>query len=632
MNIKIGGMEILSEYNNYNMNSEEKFNKAEQANQQENKTEKELSLSEIKDLVKEREGIFDSLDKFSKDEIFKKENFSDLRVAVDRPDDKFDESAYAKAGFWKKLENFINMDHLPGILKSKERGLLDKTKINEDIAYKVIEIGQNDKQERKYIEDNVIDVQGDFKKDNSERAVGKLFNVVDGEIVKYVFSGRTQKGQIEAAGKMREAEISRLETVNGKELVGLKESIEKNKQTKENMLKMTGFMSEKDKQDLTDKLNKEEADKKERIKEKEEKIADKTIFFREPLEGRLRETVEIENNLSKAFYSIKTGELDLNKKIKECESFIKEAQKLNLSDEVRADIVKNAEAKRSEMGVQIKEIAEKKILISSRLDVLKTNKKEIETTLDRVNAIGKTKEEIENAKKEKSDKKSETKTEKIEVKPIEEKKDDMFEETFTKEEMEIIKEGGRKLAKVAELILKENGKKSLTEEEIEILRDGGYSLAKVLEVIFKGKDKKKETNRKQSDTVENSKKARILDENSSIATEIKKIKEAEEQKRIDKQVAIKDKKTEEKKEVTEKFFTKEEITEIVMRELKALKVSALGGSDEEKRVRLEAMKDFPMLAKLIFTKYKGKTKEKDIKKEVQEWYKKFTKNNSKKSK
>jgi len=95
----------------------------------------------------------------------------------------------------------------------------------------------NNKQEREYLEKNVIDVRGDFKKDNLERMTAKSFELVDGKIIKYVASGRTEKGQEDAAGKMREAEISRLEKVNGAELVGLKESMEKNSKIRENLPK-----------------------------------------------------------------------------------------------------------------------------------------------------------------------------------------------------------------------------------------------------------------------------------------------------------------------------------------------------------------------------------------------------------
>ena len=77
------------EYNVETMSFEEKGKKEEQPHSSENKTEKEFSLSEIDELLKEKAGIFDSLDKFSKDEIFKKEDFIDLRTVIDKPDNTF---------------------------------------------------------------------------------------------------------------------------------------------------------------------------------------------------------------------------------------------------------------------------------------------------------------------------------------------------------------------------------------------------------------------------------------------------------------------------------------------------------------------------------------------------------------
>ena len=88
------------------MNFEEKGKKTEQPHSSENKTEKELSLSEIDELLKEKAGIFDNLDKFSKDEIFKKVDFYNEIEIKSKLDDKYDSDVYAKAGFWKKYDNF----------------------------------------------------------------------------------------------------------------------------------------------------------------------------------------------------------------------------------------------------------------------------------------------------------------------------------------------------------------------------------------------------------------------------------------------------------------------------------------------------------------------------------------------
>ena len=52
------------------MSFEQEEKKSERANSQEGKKEKEFSLSEIDELLKQNESIFDGLNKFSKVEIF----------------------------------------------------------------------------------------------------------------------------------------------------------------------------------------------------------------------------------------------------------------------------------------------------------------------------------------------------------------------------------------------------------------------------------------------------------------------------------------------------------------------------------------------------------------------------------
>src|SRR3989344_9316509 len=129
------------------MSFEEKGKKEEQPHSPEDKTEKELSLTEIDELLKEKAGIFDNLDKFSKDEIFKKVDFYNEIEIKSKLDDKYDSDVYAKAGFWKKYDNFTRLGFQKeryGLLKSKDRGLLDKSKINKDILGNDIDLVAED--------------------------------------------------------------------------------------------------------------------------------------------------------------------------------------------------------------------------------------------------------------------------------------------------------------------------------------------------------------------------------------------------------------------------------------------------------------------------------------------------------
>lgn len=542
------------------MNTEKRVENFEKSDDFENKSENGLSLSEINELLKESEKVSGNLDKFSKDIIFKKENFEDLRVEVDKPNDRFDEEVYAKADFWKKFENFTRFGlrkERYGLIKSKDRGLLDRTKINKDIEGKGFKIEQDNSQEREYLEKNVIDVRGDFKNDKSEREIVKAFGVdeIDGKIIKMVGSGRTEKGQIEAAGKMREAEISRLETVNGAELIELKEAMERSAKSKESFLKLGESMSEEEREKVFSKLEEEESQMKKEIKEKEEKLAEETKKFREPLEIRLLEIFEIKNSLIEAFDFIKTGESNLHKQIKECESFIKEAQKLGLLGNVGADVVKIFEDKKAVLDAQVKEFTEKRELVSSKLDTLIDNKKEIYKTLFRIYDIGKTEQDKDKEAKEVED---------------------------------------------------------------------YYNVSKI-----KNKDKT-ETNLNKIKDGKNEKNIKTWDETRDEVWGLKNTAEKTDNKKFEKNFVDIDEEIEieENEKVIEKIFTKEEIVEIVTKELKVLGIMSI----QDRTMREQIINNVIMAVETMVAKSKDPVEENDIKKEVRDWYKKFYKKPSNKNK
>lgn len=658
------------------MNYEGNNKKVEQSHSPEDKSEKKLSLSEIDELLEESEKVSDNLDKFFKDDIYKKENFQDLRVKVEKPDDRFDEEAYAKAGFWKKYDNFFRFgSHKDryGLLKSKDRGLLDKTKINKDVLGKGFEIKQNNNQEREYLKSNVIDTRGDFKDDKSEREIVKAFDIddVDGKIIKIVGSGRTEKGQIEAAGKMREAEISRLETVNGVELIGLKEAMRKNSENKDNLSKIDSLLSPDGKEKIVIKLNEEEDQTKELIREKEEKLAEETNKFREPLEGRLKETVEMENDLSKVFDSLKQEDARLKKKIREYEDGIRKTLK-NFSGEVIADIVKDLENTKAEYEAHSKEFAEKKDLVLSKLEVIKKNRKEIETTLNRVNNIGKTKKEIEQEKKEAEEEKKGRKTE---TKPTEEK-DDAERKEKTWDETRDEAWGLKNMAEKAEDRKTGKGlsdlfpshdypgkKKEKTESEWkkeqsesnekvkfddnteikDLLITNDYLKEIVSDELKKlGLEKTRENKRTVSeieekalssielinnDLIINRKDAKVKDVRTEFRKWYKQFSENYFKKEGRNEDEDKDESEKNEKEA-EKVFTHKEIEEIAMKELKNLGIMDI----KDRTMREQITGNVIMAVEAMIAKSKKPLDEGDIKKEVGDWYRKYSKNYFKKGK
>lgn len=395
------------------MSFEQEEKKSERANSQEGKKEKEFSLSEIDELLKQNESIFDGLNKFSKVEIFEGKDFSGRVFMEDELDDKNDWVAYEKAGFMKRFEDFTNRFNFTKFFLSKERsdliktkvGIFDKTVINERLKGEFLPIDEKiNKEERKNAEEKIgqnFNVEkGEFK----ERLIDKLYEVVDSKIVKMIVSRRTEVGEIEAAGKMRDEKIGQIESVDGAELVMFKDSLEKINKSKEKLPEILKLVSsEEERKEMIAKLSGEEDEMRERIKEKEEKINDELKIFREPFEDRLKETTEMQYDLMEGFDFIKNNETNLNNKIKEYKTAIEEAKKLYLPANMESDI-KKIEERKAVLEEQVKELAERKALIGSKLEQIRNNKKEIEATLNRINNIGKTKKEI--AEEEKDRKKA----------------------------------------------------------------------------------------------------------------------------------------------------------------------------------------------------------------------------------
>ena len=393
------------------MNFEGKSKKQEQANSPENKEGKEFSISEIDDVLKQKTDIFDSLDKYTKDEIFKNIGFRGVVEIKDKAEDNYDSYAYEKAGLWKKFDNFITFGlfkEFLGLVRAKDGELLDKTAIRDGMEGGVWNFVDREGDAYKHEEQKISKQFNITEEDSAKRIITKTYEFVDGKIEKLIKSSRTEEGMMEAAGKLREEQISQCEKKDGADLVALKESMEKNSESRKNLPEVMKFVkSDGEKERIIEKLDEEERQTKEKIEEKEYKIDESLKIFREPLEGRLEETLKIEGDLSEVYKSAKSSEDSLNNQIREHDAMIKKAQKLNLLGGVGGEIVKNIEEGKALLEAQVKEFTERKALVSAKLEIIKNNKKEIEATLAGMKNIGKTKKEI--LEEEKSRKKAEPK-------------------------------------------------------------------------------------------------------------------------------------------------------------------------------------------------------------------------------
>ena len=338
-------------------------------------TKEEISLEKIDEALVIEEGILDSFNKFSKDEIFKEEDFyakNESRFGLDNQD----YNAYAKAGFWKKYENFTRLGFLKerhGLFQSPDRGLLDKSKADEGILGKeTIEI----------------------KAENEEKITSRRYEIVDGEIVKIIKSRRTESGAVDAAGKLLNEKIESLEKGSGVELVKEKEGLEKHYSSTKKFDKMTEHLSEATKKELGEKIKQEGVEYQERIKEKEENLQAELDIFSTPFQERLDKTNELVDNFSGMLKDTKEAESNYNAKLKSINANIQEAQKSEFLEESKKELVKELELKKAEFEGKSKEFGVRKIEMEAKLGILKNNKTELEKTVNRINGIGKTKKEI----------------------------------------------------------------------------------------------------------------------------------------------------------------------------------------------------------------------------------------------
>ena len=118
--------------------------KAEQKNTEnfENKTKtspESLSMDDVGELLGKNVEVYNDLGSFYKTiDVFKNIDFKDnLKFkGVDVIDDKFDEAVYGKATLSEKILNFTTLGLAKkdlGLIKSKERGLLNKDIFNKEM-------------------------------------------------------------------------------------------------------------------------------------------------------------------------------------------------------------------------------------------------------------------------------------------------------------------------------------------------------------------------------------------------------------------------------------------------------------------------------------------------------------------
>ena len=430
---------------------------------------KEISVEEMDKALDVEEGILDGLNKYVKEDTLKDIDFkNNLKFRGVDVDEKFDEITYGKATLEQKILNFAILGLAKkdlGLLKSKERGLLNKDIFNKEIEGKEFEVGQN-QEERSDMEKTIGNMRKEFgAEDLGKRHITKRFEVVDGKVIKIVQASRTEQGMLDAAGKLLNEKIEGLEKGAGVDVIKEKEGLEKHYSSKEKIVEMTKYLGSEAKEEINKKINQEEVDTQERIKEKEENLKSELDVFRIPFQERLDKTSELVDNFSGMLKDTKEAENKYNGQLKNINLNIQQAQKSGLLEESKKELVKELESKKMEFEEKAKEFGLRKNIFEAKLGQLKINKAELEKTVNKINGIGKTKKEITEEKAAKE--RNAPKTEKDIPEPAE--KEEKKETAGKRNEMEFAEEKTEEIKDkhmVVEDVLK-TAEKTFTDKEIE---------------------------------------------------------------------------------------------------------------------------------------------------------------------
>ena len=362
----------------------------------------ENKIDDINNSIEIEKSLYNSLDKFSLDSIdeinqgIEKEKSGYINIGTSENDA---ENIYGKAGLRRKFEYFINpnftggkkyIEEKRGVFKSKEKGLLDRFKINEEILGQNAEISDEDKDA---VIEKFKDTEAEFKANSA------TYERVGNEITKRIEFTRTatEQERIDEANNVLENNFKNLET-DGKELAQLKKNFEVFKREKE-----SGLEDMKDDSDLKiyeEKLQEEENVRQENIKDAEEKLQDQLDIYREPLNERKNEFNEAIGKFSEKLEVINSEEKTFKDNINILNSKIKKFSGFKEARNSFQDKIEQWEEQKKQTEVNLAGFQKMKIDIKHRLDVLKINKKEIDKSLKRTNRIGKTEKEVKKSEEQ----------------------------------------------------------------------------------------------------------------------------------------------------------------------------------------------------------------------------------------
>jgi len=364
------------------------------------------TVANIDSAVLGREKAYADLGELARKDIYygndKRQEELNARVSQTFEMQESDSRAYADASKWDRFKHNIGFGRNE-IQEVDGRGIVDTRKLDSTDNLKKRDDARTEeekKEESQQIADSLLksgvkpediaSLMGTIKTSYKEQRSSKQ----EGRVVKIVERSMTEDETAKAAAKIIEADLTGLEKGQGADLIKNKESLEKHKESGKGLKELTKDLGEAATKGIEEKMAAEEAEKVKTIDGQEKALAAELNKFRTPLEGRLKEISDIVDDFSTAFEDLKIKESTFAERVRNFDAKIRQAEKSGLLQGTKEKLLQELNTQKAQDAVDLAALKDKRETVQKRLTVLQKDKAQTEKMLERINRIGKTREDL----------------------------------------------------------------------------------------------------------------------------------------------------------------------------------------------------------------------------------------------
>jgi hypothetical protein len=349
--------------------------------------------------VLSREKAYADLGEIAKKDIYygddKKQAAMDAKTTQELEMTKgLDDAAYAKLSAAEKVKYYLSFSFArksgENIQRISGRGLVDTSKLEPEAVGQHIDTLP---EEREQVADSLAK-SGIKKEEIDGMEMSIHYEERGGRVVKILERTKTEDEIARAAAKIIEADLTGLEKGLGADLIKNKESLEKHNESSKSVKELTRDLGPAATKGIEDKMKKEGDKKTEAIKKGKETLDAELNKFRLPLEGRLKEISGIVDEFSTAFEDLKINENIFAERVRNFDAKIRQAERSGLLAETKKDLLEALATQKAQDVVDLKALKDKRETVQNRLTALKRDKEQTEKMLERINRIGKTREDL----------------------------------------------------------------------------------------------------------------------------------------------------------------------------------------------------------------------------------------------